>query len=104
VASSSEVAPATDYNSNASAPRTFEEKANKPPVPDKDKPAVDKELNPIPAPETKSSAMPTPSLPDPNNRTASRQPVYSSARVQMVAQPAKPAPVEDDGGWRAAKE
>jgi len=96
VASSGTSAPAVD--TNASPPQTFrEEKANKP--------ATDKELDPIPAaPETTPSSMPSPALPDPNNRTASRQPVYSSARVQMVAQPVKPAPVEDDGGWNAPKE
>ena len=75
------------------------------PVTDKDKPASEKELNPIPAgPETKPSSMPTPVLRNPNDRTASRQPVYSSARIRMVAQPAAPAPIEDDGGWYAAKE
>jgi hypothetical protein len=30
--------------------------------------------------------------------------VYSSARVQMVAQPVKRAPVEDDGGWFVPKD
>ncbi len=77
--------------------RTFEENTNKP-VPDS-------QLDPIPATNTKSSSLPSPTLPDPNSRTASvyRQ-LNSSARVEFVAKPAKPAPVEDDGGWHAPKE
>jgi hypothetical protein len=47
--------------------------------------------------------MSSPALPDPNDRRASRQPVYTSARVQMVAQPVKRAPVEDDG-WFVPKD
>ena len=96
VASSGTVVPAADSNSNASPPQTFrEEKANKP--------AADEKLEPIPAQETKSSSLPSPALPDPNDRTASRQ-LNSSARVQFVAQPVEPAPVQDDGGWHAPKE
>jgi hypothetical protein len=97
VASSTVVAPPAEVGSSAPRPRTFEEKTNKP-VPDK-------QLEPIPATDTKSSSLPSPTLPDPNSRTASayRQ-LNSSARVEFVAQPVKPAPVEDDGGWHAAKE
>ncbi len=98
VASSSNVvAPAMDGGSNASPTPTFERKANKP-VPDTDK------LEPIPANDRKSSSLPSPVLPDPNARTASRQ-LSSSARVQFVGQPVKPAPADDDdGGWHAPRE
>ena len=50
------------------------------------------------------TSMPTPSLPDPNNRTAARRPIYSSARIALAAQPVDEPPLQDDGGWRAAKE
>ena len=97
VASATVVTPPAVVGSSAPQPRTFEEKTNKP-VPDK-------QLEPIPATDTKSSSLPSPTLPDPNSRTASVQrQLNSSARVEFVAQPVKPAPVEDDGGWHAAKE
>ena len=96
VASSSAAAPSTDGGSNASPTPTFERKANKP-VPDK-------EIEPIPANDTKSSSLPSPVLPDPNARTASRQ-LTSSARVEFVGRPVKPAPVEEDeGGWHAPRQ
>jgi hypothetical protein len=95
VASSSAVTPSTDINTNGSVPRTFEEKANKP--------TADKELDPIPAGEVKSSSLSLPSSPDVKDRTTSR-PLTTAVRVQAVAQPVKPAPIEDDGEWYVPKE
>jgi len=90
------VPPATYGPQNGAPPRTFEEKANKP--------ATEPPLKLIPQPEAQPSSMPTPALPDPNNRTAARRPVYSSARVALAAQPVDEPPLKDDGGWRAVKE
>lgn len=92
-------APATNYAPQNPAPqRTFEEKVNKP--------AVEQDLKPIPQPETtKPSSLPTPSLPDPNNRTAVRKPIYSSVRIIPAASAsAEQPPLQDDGLWRAVKE
>jgi hypothetical protein len=95
VASSAVVTPPIDAGSSASPQPTFE-KANKP-VPDT--------LEPIPANDTKLSPMRSPTLPDPNGRTASiyRQ-LNSSARVQFIAKPATQAPDADEDGWHAPRE
>ena len=89
-------APAGNYPpQNALPPRTFEEKANKP---------ATEPLKPIPQSGAQPSSMPSPALPDPNNRTAARRPIYSSGRIVLAAQPVDEPPLQDDGGWRPAKE
>jgi hypothetical protein len=90
------VAPAVDNaQPSTSAPRTFQET---------NKPASDNTpaLKPIPQPEAAPSSLPTPSLPDPNNRTAFRS-AYPAVRVQWAARPVEEVPLRDDGGWRPAK-
>jgi hypothetical protein len=91
-------------------PRTFKGEESHKPVPDTNGSDTNKELNPIPAPtsDTKPSSMSAPKLPDPNDRTASRSPAYSTVRIQTaslpVKQPVKRPPVEDNDGWYAPKD
>jgi hypothetical protein len=82
---------APSYAPNATPPKTFqEEKAQKP--------STEEELKPIPQGDTHLNSMPSPLLPDPRDRTASRA-VYTSARVTLVA---NPTPSND--GWQPARD
>lgn len=91
----SDIAPSLPLNGAApqgnSAPSTFQEQRNRP--------ASEAEVQPIPQPDAKLNSMPAPALPDPNARTADRS-SHTSVRAQLAAQSAA---VQDDG-WRPARD
>jgi hypothetical protein len=80
---------------NSAPQKTFEEKTQKP--------VAEPDLKPIPQTDGKLNSMPTPSLPDPSNRTASRSD-YSAARVQLTSATIEVAPVLGNDGWQPAKD
>jgi hypothetical protein len=87
------VAPATTVTpapQSATPPSTFQENVQKP--------TTNADPKPIPQTETHLNSMPSPLLPDPSDRTASR-PVYSSARVLLVAHP-----TDNNDGWQPARD
>jgi hypothetical protein len=75
-------------------------KTKKPETPEPETPKGD--IKPIPATgATKSSTTPT--IPDPNDRSASRT-TTSSARVQFTGRTIQTPPVAIDSGWQPAKD
>jgi len=70
---------------------------------DAQKPSTETELKPIPqTPDAQPSSMPSPSLPDPRDRTAARSD-YVRARVALTAA-SHAAPVQSFEGWQPARD
>lgn len=95
-----ETAPSLNNNGNnnsappmATPPQTFQQ----------EKPVTEPEAKPIPQTDGKLNSMPTPSLPDPANRTAARTD-YTTARIQLTSAAVQAAPVSDNDGWQPAKD
>jgi hypothetical protein len=80
---------------NSAPQKTFEEKTQKP--------VAEPDLKPIPQTDGRLNSMPTPSLPDPSNRTAARS-EYTTRRVQLTSAAIKASPVLDNNGWQPAKD
>jgi hypothetical protein len=78
---------------NAAPPQTFKNEA--------EKPAIGPEATPTPIPDAHFNSMPSPLLPDPKDRTASRS-NYST--VRLVASPVQAEPARDNDGWQPARD
>ena len=63
-------------------------------------------LKPIPKIDTQLNSLPVPKLFDPNSRTTAK-PILQPSNIRLISmpsQPAKPAAVVDDGGWRPSRD
>jgi hypothetical protein len=88
-------APASN-NGQATPPKTFEEKTQKP--------VAEPEVKPVPQTEMKFNSMPSPLLPDPRDRTATGS-ARAAVRVALIAAPIQTAPVvQDNDGWQPARD
>lgn len=96
-ASPTVVSPAPVSSGNqATPPRTFEEKSQKP--------VAEPDVKPIPQTEMKFNSMPSPLLPDPRDRTVNTSAVRMPVRVALTASTNQAAPVQDNDGWRPARD
>lgn len=96
-ASPTVVSPAPVSNGNqATPPRTFEEKTQKP--------VAEPDVKPIPQTEMKFNSMPSPLLPDPRDRTVNTSAVRMPVRVALTASSSQAAPAKDNDGWQPARD
>lgn len=100
--SNGETAPSLNSTPPSVPQKTFEDKVQRPVTEPETKPIPQPEAKPIPQTDGKLNSMPTPSLPDPSNRTAARL-EYTTGRVQLTSATVEASPVLDNDGWQPAR-